>query len=113
MKRFKHYFLLMLLSLCSIASHAYDFEVDGRYYNLLSTTDKTALFAGYADTEQREHLEIPKVVTARGIEFSVVGIAENSKISVKTAIIPEHISQVGQYSFSKVGTLRFNPTFTI
>lgn len=112
MIRFKHYFLLMLLSLCSIASHAYDFEVDGRYYNLLSTTDKTVLFAGYADTEQREHLEIPKVVTARGIEFSVVGIAENSKISVKTAIIPEHISQVGQYSFSKVGTLRFNSILT-
>lgn len=110
MNKLKQHLLLMLLSLCSMASYAYDFEVDGLYYNLLSASEKTVLFAGYANGETQENLDIPVTVSSRGVQFSVVGIADNSNISVRNAILPEHIKQLGEHSFAKVGTLRFNST---
>ena len=39
--KFKYYLAFLLLSLCSIAVHAYDFEVDGIYYNVLDLTKRT------------------------------------------------------------------------
>lgn len=113
MEKFKHYILPMLLSLCSMASYAYDFEVDGLYYNLFSASEKTVLFAGYANGETQENLDIPVTVSSRGVQFSVVGIADNSRISVRNVILPDHIKQLGAHSFAKIGTLRFNSTVSV
>lgn len=72
MIRFKHYFLLMLLSLCSIISYAYDFEVDGLYYNLVSASGKTCELVGCKD--DLVSVKIPSTVTVRGMELSIVNI---------------------------------------
>lgn len=73
MIKFKHYFLLMLLSLCSIASHAYDFEVDGLYYNLISASDKTCELVGGNDNLTQ--ITIPNAITVRNQNLSVVSMS--------------------------------------
>ena len=76
MIKFKHYFLLMLLSLCSIASHAYDFEVDGLYYNLISASDKTCELVGGNDNLTQ--ITIPNAITVRNQNLSVVSMSSSA-----------------------------------
>lgn len=76
MSKIKHLFLLMLLSLCSMASYAYDFEVDGLYYNLVSASDRTCELVGCSD--QTTHIEIPSSVNSRGIELYVLNMSASS-----------------------------------
>lgn len=75
MSKIKHLFLLMLLSLCSIASYAYDFEVDGLYYNLISASEKTCELVG--GKEGLTTVKIPANVTTRGMTLSVISIKAN------------------------------------
>lgn len=75
MVKVKHFFL-MLLSICSMTSYAYDFEVDGLYYNLISASDKTCELAGFK--EGITSAVIPKSVTTRGMELSVTRLSTNS-----------------------------------
>lgn len=76
MVRFKHYFLLLLLSLCSMVSYAYDFEVDGLYYNLVSATEKTCELVG--GRQDLSSVSIPVSVTTRGMTLSVVSLKANA-----------------------------------
>lgn len=41
MKYFKQMSMFMLMLLCSMTSLAYDFEVDGIYYNIIDLDSKT------------------------------------------------------------------------
>lgn len=84
MVRFKHYFLLLLLSLCSMVSYAYDFEVDGLYYNLVSATEKTCELVGCADNITS--INIPANVTTRGLTLHVVSVKEASFANNKNIV---------------------------
>lgn len=66
----------MLLSLCSIASHAYDFEVDGLYYNLISASDKTCELVGGNDNLTQ--ITIPNAITVRNQNLSVVSMSSSA-----------------------------------
>lgn len=83
MKRIKHYLLFILLSLCSMTSQAYDFEVDGLYYNLVSASEKTCQIVG--NREEKVEILIPNEVTFSGITFKIVSVKseafENQKIT--------------------------------
>lgn len=92
--------MFMLMLLCSMTSLAYDFEVDGIYYNIIDLDSKTVEvthngknkktftinvgsylsphhvdFTYYADTYFGE-IFIPKKVSYRGREFTVTAIGE-------------------------------------
>ena len=41
MKTIKHLLITIAMLLCSTTANAYDFEVDGIYYNIISATDLT------------------------------------------------------------------------
>lgn len=41
MKTIKHFLLTVAALLCSMSASAHDFEVDGIYYNIKSSTDMT------------------------------------------------------------------------
>lgn len=100
MKCFKQMSMFMLMLLCSMTSLAYDFEVDGIYYNIIDLDSKTVEvthngknkktftinvgsylsphrvdFTYYADTYFGE-IFIPKKVSYRGREFTVTAIGE-------------------------------------
>lgn len=70
---------LMLLALSAMASYAYDFEVDGIGYNLLSLEDRTVEVASTDNVDQKqEELFIPASVTFNGKELKVVSIGESA-----------------------------------
>lgn len=100
MKYFKQMSMFMLMLLCSMTSLAYDFEVDGIYYNIIDLDSKTVAvthngknkktftidigsylsphyveFTYYADTYVGE-IFIPKKVSYKGREFTVTAIGE-------------------------------------
>lgn len=76
MRIYKKALALVLLSICSITSYAYDFEVDGLYYNLVSASEKTCELVGYQ--EGITSVMIPLKVTTRGMELSVLRINPNT-----------------------------------
>lgn len=103
---------MMLLALGAMASYAYDFEVDGIQYNLLSLEDRTVEVAStvYVDQDQDE-LFIPASVTFNGKELKVVSIGDNAVSYVeyqahyrakywKKIHLPATIETIGRSAFS-------------
>lgn len=103
---------MMLLALGAMASYAYDFEVDGIQYNLLSLEDRTVEVAStvYVDQNQEE-LFIPASVTFNGKELKVVSIGDNAVSYVeyqahyrekywKKIHLPATIETIGHAAFS-------------
>ena len=67
---------MLLLALLYTNAYAYDFEVDGVYYNLVSANDKTCEVVGAK--EGLTSLTIPSSITTRGVELSIVRICTGS-----------------------------------
>lgn len=61
----------IVLSLIPLLSHAHDFEVDGNYYTLISTSEKTVRFDG---TSNSGDLVIPETIMVSGKTFTIVDI---------------------------------------
>ncbi len=53
MRTFKIFLTLIVMLLCCLSVSAHDFEVDGIYYNITSSTDKTVevTYIGYYASE--------------------------------------------------------------
>ena len=62
MKQTKHILLLAALLFCSLAVSAHDFEVDGIYYNITSSTDLTVevTFRGNKPSSYEEEISLIK-----------------------------------------------------
>ena len=77
----KQLFVVIVTLLCSVAASAYDFEVDGIYYNILSEEEKTVEVVAYSDwSNYSGNIEIPETVhqTWLGPEYTVVAIGNNA-----------------------------------
>lgn len=93
---------MMLLGIT--ATFAYDFDVDGIYYNITDTTNgevevtyETSSYASYSGD-----VVIPDTVTYDSVIYTVTGIGRsafrNSK-SMTSVIIPESVTSIGNYAF--------------
>ena len=134
--KFKYYLAFLLLSLCSIAVHAYDFEVDGIYYNVLDLTKRTVEvthsgnrestfsfyvynYASYPVTcslpryksNYGKSVVIPSEVEYKGRTFSVTRIAQYAFCGQKeiTSIsIPSSVAEIAECkSLTDVTSLLF------
>lgn len=125
MKYFKQMSMFMLMLLCSMTSLAYDFEVDGIYYNIIDLDSKTVAVTHngknkktftinrgtylsphyveityYADTYVGE-IFIPKKVSYKGREFTVTAIGEAAFLhqgKLTKISIPSSIQWISSYS---------------
>lgn len=68
----KKQLLLFVLSFLPMLASAYDFEVDGIYYNILSTADKTVEVSYNSSDLYSGDIVIPEKVTYKDVEFDVV-----------------------------------------
>lgn len=69
----KQFLLTVLVALVSIPASAYDFKVDGMYYDVVSVSGLTCEVAsGYS--KYSGDVKIPSTVTYSGRTFSVIGI---------------------------------------
>ncbi len=98
-------FLASFFALLSICTYAYDFEVDGIYYNI--TGDNTVEVTSN-DGQYAGDIIIPNKVSYDSKEYSVTSIRENAfyNCSSLTAIdIPASVTSIGNIAFFKCSGL--------
>ena len=93
-----------LLTVAALCVHAYDFEMDGIYYNILSSTDRTVEVT-YKDTDYNSYsgeVSIPDKLTYSGIEFTVTEIGKYAfyeSTGLSSVKIPDSVVSINDKSF--------------
>lgn len=99
MKRFLLSFTLLLL--CMTGAWAYDFQVDGICYNIISDTENVGVTSG--DTEYSGSVVIPETVTNNGTVYSVTSIGDHAFYycsDLTSVTIPNSVTSIGDGAFS-------------
>ena len=107
MKQTKIWLITIAVLLCSISARAHDFEVDGIYYNVISSSNLTVevTFRGSTSVSYEEYygeVKIPSTFFYNGMEYRVVSIGSGAfrKCSGLTSIIlPEGLTSIGSEAF--------------
>ena len=108
MKKFKSLVLAVIGLLCSLSVSAEDFEVDGIYYNITSSTDMTvevtyrgSFYYSYSN-EYPGAVTIPESVTYNGSIYSVTSIGEGAFCEcsgLTSVVIPNSVTCIGRDAF--------------
>lgn len=97
-----HTFTALLL-LCCTAANAYNFDVDGIYYNILSNDDKSVeVTHGNLQEEYRGNITIPAEVTHAGVTYTVASIGEGAFWgcdSLASITLPGSIASINGHTF--------------
>ena len=98
--------LTMLFSVIVNSVYAYDFEVDGLYYNIVSAADKTCEVTT-GDHEYSGNVEVPSSVQYNGRILSVISIGTAFKGcgNITSITIPNSVTTIGKGDFSECSSL--------
>ena len=109
MKKFRTLLTSLIVLLCALTTSAHDFEVDGIYYNITSSSDlkvSVTYQGSYSDSYSNEYsgpVVIPEKVTYDSKEYSVtsIGILAFCNCSGMTSVtIPSSVTSIGSTAFS-------------
>lgn len=96
----------MLLSLCGMKVHAYDFEKDGIYYNI--TSEGSTVEVTYGSLRDQSDIyfgdvTIPSTVSYEGTTYQVTGISGSAFLEsgVTSVTIPNSVTHIDNNSFKK------------
>ena len=91
---------------------AYDFEVNGIYYNKLSNNEVEVTCMLTQNSGYSGEIDIPKIVKYNGIEYGVVAIGSRAFTSSKITkvTIPNSIKTIGNSAFSGCSEIKGNLT---
>lgn len=100
----KSIFILLFTLLGVLSARAYDFEVDGIYYNIISGTDQVEVTfkEEYGKATYTGSVVIPSTVTYDGNTYSVTSIGESAFEECKgltSVTIPNSVTSIGEYAF--------------
>ena len=101
MKTIKHLLITIAVLLCSVAANAYDFEVDGIYYNIISFSDLT-LEVTHGDNSYTGTVVIPSTVSYKSKTLSVTSIGDDAFqncTNLTSITIPSSVISIGNYAF--------------
>lgn len=103
MKKAKILLLLALLCLQAIQNvYAYDFEVDGFFYNITSLQDLTVELTHNGECSYEGVIVIPETVTYSGRTFTVTRLGDNTFANcgaITSISIPHTITTMGAFVF--------------
>ena len=106
MKQFFRFSLLLLALLLPATATAYNFEVDGIYYNI-NGNEVTVTYKGYYESDYQNdysgNVTIPATVTYNGTTYSVTSIGYGAfyGCSGLTGVeIPNSVTSIGELAFS-------------
>ena len=115
----KKQLLLLVMMLLPMVASAYDFELDGFYYNVISVSDLTLELT--TDVEIKDQLNdtdnnkkysgdvvIPETVNYKGKEWKITKISYTFKFcyDVTSVTIPSSVSEIGECSFIGCSSLK-------
>ena len=114
MRKIKSLVLAVMGLLCCMSVSAEDFEVDGIYYNITSSTDKTVAvtyrgnsFTSYSN-EYSGEVKIPESVTYNGNTYSVTSIDDGAFYncsSLTSVEIGNSVTSIGYAAFEYCSSL--------
>lgn len=99
--------LAMAIMFAAITVSAYDFEVDGIYYNVLSLADMTCEVTE-GDNKYNGDMVIPEEVSYNNRTFSVAGIgngAFSQCVKLESIYIPKSVKSIGSSAFDHCSSL--------
>ena len=108
MKTIKTTLLTITMLLCSIAVSAYDFEVDGIYYNITSSQDFTVEVTHRSHHNYAGKKIIPESVSYNGNIYSVTNIGEyafSDDDNLTSITIPHSVTSIGNHAFAYCSSL--------
>ena len=91
---------LILSVIFSISASAYDVEVDGIYYNLVSKDNVAEVTAG--DGKYSGSITIPSSINVNEVEYSVTSIGRSAFSycrGLTSVTIPNSVSNIGKEAF--------------
>ena len=105
MKTTLHSLVLLLLALLPATATAYDFEVNGIYYNI-NGTEATVTFKGYDNVHTGHYfgdVTIPESVTYNGVTYAVTAIGRSAFMNCTDPLrvtIPKTVTNIATFAFS-------------
>ena len=105
MKQSKHLLATIVMLLCSLAANAYDFEVDGIYYNITDkSTQKVEVTYKSVTRSYSGSVEIPNSVVYGGDTYDVIAIgnmAFQQCTDLTSIVIPESVTSIAALAFNQ------------
>ena len=98
----------VMMLIATLPALAYDFEVNGIYYNVLDETAKTVEVT-YGDNKYSGTITISPSVTYNGITYSVTKIGEvafRDCFSLTSITMPNSVTSIGEWAFSDCDGLK-------
>ena len=117
----KHYikklFATVAVLLCSVTANAHDFEVDGIYYSITSSSKKTVYvtykgkkdYSSWFSDDYSGDVIIPESVTYNGITYSVTGIVGYTFTNcnnLQSVTIPSSMTAIGNDAFNTCRSIK-------
>ncbi len=102
MKHIKHLAATVAMLLGCITVSAYDFEVDGIFYNITNRSSFTVEVTYYYEEPYSGDVVIPKTVTYNGAVYTVTSIddyAFQNSSNLTTVTVPESVTSIGRSAF--------------
>ena len=107
MKTIKQLLITVVMLLCSATASAYDFEVDGIYYNITSITDLTVEVTN-GDNEYSDKVIIPETVVYKSKVLKVTSISRyafNGCKNLTSVVIGNNVTSIIDETFSQCSNL--------